>query len=363
VPDSEAAYSRPSRGRLAAALEGESPVGAPADTPGTLLAGYGGRGWRGGREGNGGRNESRAYSHPDTASIGQLARYLIVNADDFGLSPGVNAGVLAAHRDGLVTSATLMVNMPEAAETVALAPPTLALGLHLNLTTGAPCAGAARVPSLVDADGRFARLDRLMLRLSLGGVRRADLEREVAAQIERALALGAALDHLDGHHHIHLHPAVLPVVLQVAPRYGVRGLRCAAESAPTGGAGEMLAARLKRVGNGAAARRGRARAAAAGLVTSDHFRGLSLGLAFETAALVRMLAALPPGVTELMCHPGYPDATLAARTSYAAGRERELAALTAPEARAALRARGITLTSYRDLGSQMKATLHKAPVA
>src|ERR671927_41765 len=95
------------------------------------------------------------------------SRALIVNADDLGLSAGVNAGVLAAHQAGLVTSATLMANMPGAADAVAAAPPSLAVGLHLNLTTGEPCAGAAHVPTLVDAAGRFPRVDRLLLQLAL----------------------------------------------------------------------------------------------------------------------------------------------------------------------------------------------------
>jgi hopanoid biosynthesis associated protein HpnK len=275
-----------------------------------------------------------------------------VNADDYGLSSGVNAGVLAAHRDGLVTSATLMVNMPAAAEAVAAAPPTLALGLHLNLTSGSPCAGAARAPSLVNADGRFVRLDRLALRLAAGRVRRADLEREIAAQVERALGLGAALDHLDGHHHIHAHPAVLPVVLQLAAWYGVGAVRCPEETTPAEIA-EAPRDRVRRVLVGAAARRLRTRAAAAGLRTSEHFRGLAVGLAFDTRALVATLERLPPGLTELMCHPGYPDAELAERTSYAAGRERELAALTAPEVRAVVRARGIELTTYREVSGRV----------
>ncbi|HLH24547.1 MAG TPA: ChbG/HpnK family deacetylase [Chloroflexota bacterium] len=272
---------------------------------------------------------------------------LIVNADDYGLSAGVNAGVLAAHRAGLVTSATLMANLPAAAGAVAAAPPSLALGLHLNLTTGEPCAGAARVPSLVDPAGRFPRLDRLLLRLALGRVRRGDLEREIAAQLERALALGARLDHLDGHHHVHLHPAVRPIALQIAAEYGVRAVRCPAE-APPGTGREAPRDRARRLALGAAARRLRAALPAAGLRTSDHFRGLTLGLAFDAPSLVALLRRLPPGLTELMVHPGYPDAELHARTSYAAGRERELAALTAPEALAAVRARGIVLTSYRD---------------
>lgn len=289
--------------------------------------------------------------YPPAGPVAHPARLLIVNADDYGLSPGVNRGVLAAHRAGIVTSATLMANLPAAAEAVALAPPTLALGLHLNLTTGAPCAGAARVPSLVGPDGQFLRLDRLLVALALGRVRRADLEREVAAQLERARALGAALDHLDGHHHIHLHPAVLPIVLRLAPAYGVRAIRCPAEGRPVNGR-ETRRDRLRRLAIGAAARRLRPRLARAGLATSDHFRGLALGLAFDAAALAATLAALPPGVTELMCHPGYPDAALAVRTRYSAGRERELAALTAGAVRAALAARGIRLTAYRDLAAE-----------
>ena len=275
------------------------------------------------------------------------SRRLIVNADDYGLSPGLNAGVLAAHRDGLVTSATTMINMPWAVEGIAAAPPSLALGLHLNLTTGAPSAPPARVPSLLGTGGDFLRLDRLLLRLSLGQVRTGDLEREIAAQLERALRAGAALDHLDGHHHIHLHPRVLPIAVRLAAAYGVPAVRCPEETAPAPG-GEAPRDRLRRLAVGAAARRLRRRARAAGLATSDHFRGLGVGLAFDLPALVATLASLPAGLTELMCHPGYPDAELARRTSYAAGRERELAALTAPAARAALAARGVALTTYRE---------------
>jgi chitin disaccharide deacetylase len=282
------------------------------------------------------------------------SRALIVNADDYGLSAGVNAGVLAAHHAGLVTSATVMVNMPGAAEAVAAAPPTLALGLHLNLTSGEPCAGAAHVPSLVDTSGRFLRLDRLLLRLSLGQVRRADLEREIAGQFAAARRFGAALDHFDGHHHIHLHAAIRPLALRQAAAYGVRAVRCPEEAAPPLH-GEAPRDRLRRLALGAAARRLRRDIVAAGLRTSAHFRGLALGLAFDTPALVALLERLPLGVTELMVHPGYPDADLRARTSYATGRERELAAPTAPAARAIVQARGIVLTSYRDAITELTA--------
>jgi predicted glycoside hydrolase/deacetylase ChbG (UPF0249 family) len=264
----------------------------------------------------------------------------------------VNAGTVAAHFDGVVTSTSLMANMPWAAEAVAQAPPTLGLGLHLNLSTGPPCAPAARVPSLVGADGRFLPLGRLLLLLGAGQVRRHEIEREIAAQIERAAALGAALDHLDGHHHVHVHPTVLPLVLRQAAAYGIAAVRCPEEDTPRTG-GEAPRDRARRLGIGAAARRLRPRARAAGLATTEHFRGLALGLAFDTPALLATLAMLPPGLTELMCHPGYPDAELARRTSYAAGRDRELAALTAPAVREFVRVNGIELLTYRDaLGSR-----------
>lgn len=273
------------------------------------------------------------------------ARRLIVNADDFGLSSGVNGGVVAAHHQGIVTSASLMANLPAVEEAVALAPPSLALGLHLNLTTGEPCAGAARVPSLVDGAGRFLRLDRLLWRLSTGGVRRLDLEREIAAQIERVLALGARLDHLDGHHHIHLHPAVRRVAMANAVIYGIHAVRVPEERGPLG-VHEAPRDRVRRLLLNGACRRARRMAHAFHLATADHFRGLALGLAFDVRRLVATLRALPPGVTELMCHPGYVDAELAQRTRYSAGRDREVEALTAPAVRAALAEVGITLTHY-----------------
>jgi predicted glycoside hydrolase/deacetylase ChbG (UPF0249 family) len=209
------------------------------------------------------------------------------------------------------------------------------------------------VPSLLAANGHFLPLGRLLLRLSAGAVRLLELEREIAAQFQRALALGAALDHVDGHHHVHVHPTVLPVVLKQAAAHGVPAVRCPEEPSPQE-MPETLRDRGRRLATGAAARRLRPRARGAGLAVPDHFRGLALGLAFDTPALLTTLATLAPGVTELMCHPGYPDAELAGRSSYAAGRERELTALRAPSVRAHLRAREVELVSFR-------ATLRPGP--
>ncbi|MDP2659278.1 MAG: ChbG/HpnK family deacetylase, partial [Dehalococcoidia bacterium] len=130
-------------------------------------------------------------------------KVLIVNADDLGLSPGVNAGIVKAHRSGIVTSASLMANLPGAAPAVALARenPGLGIGLHLNLTAGRPLTGC---PTLLGARGSFLPLSRLLLRLAVLPRARREARAEMGAQAERLWSLGVWPDHLDSHHHIHL---------------------------------------------------------------------------------------------------------------------------------------------------------------
>src|SRR5215203_3148938 len=120
------------------------------------------------------------------------ARQLVVNADDFGISRGVNRGIVEAHRLGLVTSASLMPNLPAAEDALTRAAicPNLGLGLHLTLTAGKPLSPPQQVQTLVDAEGQFLVLGTLLARLSLGQVRGDDLRRELAAQVEWALRRG-----------------------------------------------------------------------------------------------------------------------------------------------------------------------------
>ena len=150
---------------------------------------------------------------------------LIVNADDFGLAPAVNQGILDAHLAGSVTSTTLMVNMPAAAEAAAIAKayPLLGVGLHFNLTLGKPLAGASSVPSLVGPDGKFHERGALALRLFTGRVRREHVVRELDAQHQAFLALGIRPTHVDSHQHVHGFPAVFDAV----------GALCEAQGIPT----------------------------------------------------------------------------------------------------------------------------------
>lgn len=143
---------------------------------------------------------------------------LIVNADDFGLTAGVNRAILACHLDGAVTSATLMVNMAatEDAAAIARAHSTLGVGLHFNITQGAPVAGASRVASLADDQGQFLARGRLWRRALCGGVRTDHIAAELDAQMARLKALGVRPTHIDSHQHVHALPQVFAAVADFA---------------------------------------------------------------------------------------------------------------------------------------------------
>jgi len=247
-----------------------------------------------------------------------VTRRLIVNADDFGLTRGVSAGILAARRHGIVTSTTVLVTADVDRDSLVAARDSgLGIGLHVNLTLGGPLTSAR---SLVDASGRFIR----DARRAAQRAEVKDVEREVEAQIEAFVTLAKrAPTHLDTHHHVGLHEPVSGVVLAAAKRLGV----------PV--RSQNLVAR--------------ARARSAGLRTPDHFFGESGPGAYWTlATTLGRLRDLPPGVSEFMTHPGVFDDALA-QSRYARQRETELVGLGTAPARAAAMALGITLCDFGDL--------------
>lgn len=269
---------------------------------------------------------------------------LVVCADDFGLSPGVNFGVLDAFRSGIVRGASLVVTGAHAERAAQQAAEVgLELGLHLNLTTGRPLCPPSEIGSLVDRSGRFFGLGQLAARMTLGLVRREHLERELAAQLARADQLGVRLAHLNSHHHVHLHPLLAPQVLELAATKGL-AVRCPVEP-PVGRHPRDLVRGLLIL---APALRLRRWARARGVRTSEHFRGIGLGYGFGARALAGVARGLREGVTELMCHPGYPDRQLASATRYVSGRERELAAVLDARVRAILAERRVALVSWSE---------------
>jgi predicted glycoside hydrolase/deacetylase ChbG (UPF0249 family) len=250
---------------------------------------------------------------------------LIVNADDLGYSRGVNAGILRAHREGIVTSATLMTNAPatEDAAARARAAPSLGVGVHLVLTYGRPLSDPATVASLVGPDGAFLRPREIV---GTGRVRSEHVLAEYRAQYRRARALlGREPTHVDTHHWVQSDPLI--------------GEAFTALAAETGAAARSLDS----------AQRDRLRAA--GVRTPDRFERGFYDQATTAEDLLRILdrLAAEAGVVELMCHPGDADPELERRSSYAGQRQAELASLVDPAARTAARRLGLVLICYADL--------------
>jgi hopanoid biosynthesis associated protein HpnK len=279
-------------------------------------------------------------------------KQLIVSADDFGYTRGVNRGIVAACTDGIVTSASLLANgaaFEDAVEQSRQAP-GLDVGCHVNLVEGRPVSRPEHIPRLVGSGGNFLGLRALGLRLLAGAVSLVELERECTAQVERLLAAGISPTHLDTHQHTHLHPRVALALSRTARRYGVPWIRRLPENVTSpiregtwrrkaiGVAAYLFASRFDR------------RLSMHGLRAPDFFTGFSLTGRLTRSALEATLVALPEGITELMCHPGYCDLELeAAPTRLRRERAMELETLADPVWHTWLRERGIVLTNFAHL--------------
>jgi len=269
-------------------------------------------------------------------------KQLVVNADDFGFTPDVNAGIVEAHRQGILTATTLMANGDAFADAVRLAheTPTLDIGCHLVLIGG---------QSLVTKKAFPGTAPQLVAALVAGQIRIYD---ELAAQIRRIVDAGLRPTHLDTHKHTHLAPPVLDAVARLAEDFDIRWVRRPFDfplQALRGGV-----PRVKRLTSGALGmmrRRFHRVLERHGCRTTDHFAGFQITGRFRTAELVELMAEIPEGSTELMVHPGHCGPALrTAPTRLKESREAELAALVAPEVRSAMLRNGITLVNYTELG-------------
>lgn len=292
-------------------------------------------------------------------------RALIVAADDFGMSAAVNAGIVRAHRDGVLTDASLMVNGQGFDDAVALARahPTLSVGLHLVLVQGCAVTPPAAVPTLVDGNGMFGtNAPWTGLRYFVTPGARAQLRREIAAQLDKFMATGLPLSHVDGHMTIHMHPTVLAIVLDLAPRYGIRALRLPRE--PLGPALRFDRRHLARklfegLAFATLSRHARPRLEAAGIRFPARMFGMhQTGHVCETY-LLDLLPRLGPGVTEIYCHAGLWDDESRRWRPRDYDPEGELAAVCSTRVRDAIRAAGITLTTYHELAAPAREVGHK----
>jgi len=295
-------------------------------------------------------------------------RQLIVNADDFGLTEQVSRGILDAHREGIVTSTTLMANGGafDAAVSMARREYHLAIGVHLNLTEGVPVSPALNIPTLVDRQGRLHLSPR---RLAHGIMTRqvnlAEVETELWQQIWKVLRAGILPTHLDGHKHVHVLPGVSDIVIRLAQEFSIRSIRCPWEAAPqlatllVNGNSRTATAKQYLLGRTVSifAWRFREKLAKAGLRSPAHFYGLSQTGFLDALDILDILGHLPEGASELMCHPGYLDADLAKTgTRLLAQREVEIRALTASQVRKLVADRGIQLINYLYLQLETQVT-------
>jgi predicted glycoside hydrolase/deacetylase ChbG (UPF0249 family) len=277
------------------------------------------------------------------------ARRLIVNADDFGLSEGVTAGIIQALQRGIVTSTSLLANAPDAEPGVRRLSEIgcRSIGIHLNLTSGRPLGPLSA--RLVAPDGSFYGPTRVWSLGMLGQLPVSVVEAELGRQIEAIKVLGVAVSHLDGHHHIHVLPQIAPIVAALARAYRIPAIRLPRAIGP-GGFGLV---RLKWRLISRCAGRARGVFAEAGLCMPDHFVAWYARGHRTRAELMAALDGLPAGVTELAVHPGLRDDTLAAVDRYVEQRPLELAALCDVAVRRHLDERGIALMSFADLCAEV----------
>ena len=276
---------------------------------------------------------------------------VIINADDFGLCRPVNEGIVKAHRQGILTSATLMTNTPGFDEAVALARqnPKLGVGVHLNIVRGRPLSPPEDIPGLLGPDGRFSAKPALIVRkIATRRIAPGEIERELRAQIEKALASGLVLTHLDSEKHIHAFPPVFRIVIRLAREYGFRRVRFIRELRPSRHVGQAVKAAFL----SACCARMRGEIRAAGLVYAGAFYGISNSGRMNAAALRRILRRVRDGSAEVMVHPGFQTPELFELESEVGRyyinrfRERELRALLDPGLRPLVRRLGLSLVDF-----------------
>lgn len=243
---------------------------------------------------------------------------LIINADDLGLTPGCNDGIIKGLTQGIVTDTTLMMNTKHTQDAVTKLKThgINRVGLHLNLTFGGPLLPAAQVASLVDAKGLFNR----KVSQAVVNMKPAEVQRELSAQVEKFLATGLGLTHLDSHHHAHAYPGILDVVMALAQQLQV----------PVRQTGDVVRQRLT----------------GAGIATTD-----SISLDFyeqgvSSSNLKEIILQQEQGTLEIMCHPAQPDQLLYDISSYNVWREKELAILTSQEIQDFITTNGVRLVSF-----------------
>lgn len=277
------------------------------------------------------------------APHGKSDRSLIINADDFGLSDSINEAVARAHQQGVLSSASLMVNGDAFASAVeiARAHPNLGVGLHLTLLRGKATLPCDVIPGLTDEHGCFSSNP---VKAGWSYFARNELlpqlEQEMEAQFQKFTDTGLELDHVNGHLHLHLHPTILSLLLKHARRWRIKGVRLTADSWRINrqlASGRWVYRLSHWLTFSMLVARARPRLQRAGIVHTDHVFGLLQNGAVDQEFIMALTRVLPVGVSELYCHPSLQES------------RHEYEALISPRVAEQIRVEGIRLTRYQDL--------------
>jgi len=276
-------------------------------------------------------------AHPETA------RRLIVNADDFGASIGINQAVIQAHRQGILTTASLMVNEPALSDAVSLARqnPRLGVGLHLTLSHGHSALPPEKIPGLVNARGEFSNSPaatglRYFMRRNL----HEQLRQEIRAQFEKFRATGLVLDHVNGHLHFHLHPTVFRIVMELVDEFDIQRMRLTRDPFWLNArlaSGQWVYRAMHAFIYWRLAARSRRALERGGIRHTPKVFGLLQNSRVNEAYILRLLPRLPPGDSELYSHPSLDEF------------KHEFDALLSPSVKTAIQEQGIELIRYQDL--------------
>jgi hopanoid biosynthesis associated protein HpnK len=229
---------------------------------------------------------------------------VIINADDFGLVQGVNEGIVKAHQEGILTSATLMANMPgfDQAVEIARANPELGVGVHLNILRGQPISPAQKVESLLSREHRFIpSVATLLRRMALKRVSFDEVEREFRAQMERVQGAGIDPSHIDSEKHIHLIRPFFRIVLKLAKEYKISKVRFIQEYCVSTQPGQMFKSMFISLSSTSMKKK----MVREGVRSPDNFYGVCDSGRITAAKLRRALQKAKEGVTEIMVHPGF----------------------------------------------------------
>lgn len=280
-------------------------------------------------------------------------KQLIINADDFGLHPLINKGIIKGHSEGIITSTSLIPSAPyfDEAMQLAKANPSLGVGIHLTLVGGVKPACTSGVNSLLTADGVFAEDYTVFAKKwYTGSIKKNELVKELETQIEKVLAAGIKPTHIDSHQHMHVLPGIAGIVVRLCKKYGIKKIRMPGENIFWSGGFEAgMGRKIGRDGLSFCAMLAKGKAQSAGLVYPQHFFGMLAGGNLNAELVKNILLNLPEGTSEIMTHPGLDSTELAKHFTWGYHWQDELGAFLSAENKEIVREHGIKLINFGGL--------------